>query len=132
MRQDSLFYISTSSVWKRMGKQKTEEKISLTCPIRGLLAAEWRTQAAATSIILNISLSTYFFSSLGSARPSNSSLSSALLNNGRAWKYKSFSQKIWSQNSKQVKSIHAICSDFSVVSIYHNIGIRSCDKICHK
>lgn len=56
----------------------------ITCPIFGLLINEWRTHAAAASIIRNISLSIYCFSSLGSANFSKSCVTIAWDSKGRA------------------------------------------------
>jgi len=68
---------------------------TVTCPMRGLLLDEYLTQAAATSTMQIISLSTYSFPSFGSVKISNSSLSSASFSKGRAWKirYSIFCQK---------------------------------------
>ena len=53
-----------------------------TCPILGLLAAEWRMHAAAASITWNISTSSKFPSSRGSTSSSNSWFSIARFSSG--------------------------------------------------
>lgn len=56
----------------------------ITWAMRGRLGAEWRTHAAATSIILNISFLLKLPSSLGSTNCSQFPVSSALINCGLA------------------------------------------------